>query len=157
MSGASTAQTSENHDDLELVITRTFDAPRSLVFRAWTEREHLMHWGAPHGFTVTHCEGDARPGGTWRACMVSPEGVEHWNGGTYREVVAPERLVYTFAWEEDGRPGHETLLTVTFAETGGKTKMTFRQARFTSVASRDSHQGGWSESFERLGSYLSTL
>jgi len=144
--------------ELVLVIERVFAAPRELVFRAWTEREHLMRWGAPHGFVVTHCEADPRPGGFWRACMRSPEGKEHWNGGVYREVLAPERLVYTLAWDDEaGRPGHAMLITVTFAEEDGKTRMTFRQEGFESVASRDGHRGGWSEVFEKLAEHLARL
>jgi uncharacterized protein YndB with AHSA1/START domain len=141
----------------ELVIIRVFDAPRHVVFAAWTKREHLLNWAAPHGFTVVDCDGDLRAGGSWRETMRSPEGKEHRNGGTYREVVAPEKLVYTFAWEEDGKRGHETLVTIIFEEHGDKTKMTFRQGPFESVESRDGHRGGWSESFERLGAYLPTM
>ena len=142
----------------ELVITRVVNAPPSLVFKAWTEREHLLHWSAPHGFTVTHCEGDVRPGGAWRSCMRSPEGVDLWLSGVYREIVAPERLVFTHAWEDDeGKRGHETLVTVTFIDHGGKTKLTFRQAFFESVESRDGHMGGWNECFDRLGDYLREL
>jgi uncharacterized protein YndB with AHSA1/START domain len=141
--------------DRVLLIERVFDAPRPLVFAAWTEREHLVRWGAPHGFTVIHCEAELRPGGAWRAGMRSPEGREHWNGGVYREIVPPERLVYTFAWEDEtGKPGHETLVTITFAEEGEKTRMTFRQAVFQTVEDRDGHQGGWSEAFEKLAELL---
>jgi uncharacterized protein YndB with AHSA1/START domain len=77
-------------------------------------------------------------------------------GGVYREIVPNERLVFTHAWDgEDGRPGHETRVTVTLADApGGKTKMTFRQAAFASKASRDGHEGGWGESFDRLAEYL---
>jgi len=139
----------------ELVITRIFDAPRSLVFKAWTEPEHLVHWSAPRGFTMTHCEGDLRPGGAWRACMRSPERGDLWLGGVYREIVAPELLVFTHAWDdENGKRGHETLVTVTLADHAGKTKLTFRQAFFESVASRDGHQGGWTQCFDLLAEYL---
>ncbi len=80
----------------ELVITRVFDAPRELVFECWTEPEHLQHWqGAPRGFTVTSYESDIRPGGFFRICMRSPEGVDSWLEGGYREIVKPERLVFT--------------------------------------------------------------
>ena len=133
---------------LELVITRVFEAPRILVFKAWTERDHLMRWAAPHGFTITHGEGDVRPGGAWRSCMRSPEGVDHWVGGIYREITPHDRLVFTHKWEED--VAVETLVTVTLAEQDGKTTMTFRQTGFRSVESRDGHEGGWSEAFERL-------
>ncbi len=83
----------------ELVIKRLFDAPRSLVFDAWTKPEHLEHWqGAPRGFTVTAHDVDLRPGGAFRICMRSPEGVDHWLQGVYREIVKPERLVFTHVW-----------------------------------------------------------
>lgn len=68
----------------QLVITRILDAPGSLVFKAWTEPEHLVYWSCPHGFTLTHCEGDLRPGGAWRSCMRSPEGRDLWLGGRPR-------------------------------------------------------------------------
>ena len=139
----------------ELVMTRVFDAPRELVWRAWTEDEHMMHWGAPHGFTVTHCESALKVGGSWRSCMKSPDGQELWLGGEYREVVPYEKLVFTHVWDDDnGQPGPETLVTLTFEDEGDKTKMTFRQTGFASASSRDGHEGGWSESFERLREYL---
>ncbi len=145
-------------EQLTLVITRVFDAPRSLVFQAWTEHEHLMRWCALTGFTVTHAQGDLRPGGIWRSCMRSPDGVDLWVGGVYREIVKNERLVFTHVWDgKDGKPGHETIVTVTFAEQGKQTKMVLHQANFKSVGSRDGHQGGWSESFIRLGDYLKEL
>lgn len=141
----------------ELVITRVFDAPARLVFRAWTEPEHLVHWSAPRGFTITHCEGDLRPGGAWRSCMRSPAGEDLWLGGVYREIVEGERLVFTHAWDgKDGRPGHETVVTVAFTEAGGKTTMIFRQAGFESVEARDGHRGGWTECFDRLAEHFVT-
>ena len=138
-----------------LVLHRVFDAPRELVFKAWTEPRHLAHWSCPNGFTLTHCEGDLRPGGAWRSCMRSPEGADLWLSGAYREIVEPERLVFTHTWLGDGgKPGHETLITVTFAERRGKTEMTFRQAVFESVESRDGHRGGWNECFDKLAAYV---
>ena len=72
-------------------------------------------------------------------------------GGVYRELAAPQRLVSTHAWEDSqGKPGHQTLLTVTLAPRGGKTEMTFRQTGFESVESRDDHREGWSECFDKL-------
>jgi uncharacterized protein YndB with AHSA1/START domain len=64
--------------DRELTITRIFDAPRELVFKAWSKPEHLMRWWGPHGCKLTVCETDFRPGGTWRFCMLGPRGVEEW-------------------------------------------------------------------------------
>jgi uncharacterized protein YndB with AHSA1/START domain len=141
--------------DRELVIERVFDAPRRLVFRVWTEPEHLVRWWGPHGFTLPSCRMDFRPGGAFRCLMRSPEGTDHRLRGVYREIVEPERLVFTFAWEdEEGRVGHETLVTVTFADQGGRTKLTLHQAVFESVTARDSHREGWTGTLERLAAYL---
>jgi uncharacterized protein YndB with AHSA1/START domain len=141
--------------DRELVITRIFDAPRALVYKAWTEPDHLSQWSAPHGFIITHNEGDLRPGGAWRSCMRSPAGENLWLGGTYREVVENELLVFTHAWDgPDGKPGHETLVTVRLEDQNGKTRMTFRQAFFESVEQRNGHRSGWSECFDRLDARL---
>lgn len=146
----------ELSDQDELVIIRIFRAPPALVFVAWTEAEHLAHWSGPQGFTTPHHEMDLRPGGRYRACLRSAEGVDHWVQGVYREVQPPARLVMTHAWEnERGQPGPETLVTVTFAEAGpGLTRMHFRQSGFTSGDSRQGHQDGWSSSFDRLATYL---
>ena len=138
----------------ELVITRTFDAPRNLVFRAWTAPEHMVRWLGPHNFTAPSCKMDFRPGGAYRACICGPDGKEYWMRGIYREIVEPERLVFTFSWEEEGERGRETVITVLFGEQGGKTRMTFRQAFFETVENRDSHHGGWTECFERLAQFL---
>jgi uncharacterized protein YndB with AHSA1/START domain len=147
---------SSSKSDRELVIKRVFDAPRELVFKAWTDPEHLKQWSAPQGFTIPVAEGDLRPGGKWRSMMRKPDGTELWLGGVYREIVEPERLVFTHAWDDkNGRPGHETVVTVTLVERDGKTEMTFRQGLFDSVESRDGHQGGWTECFDRLEELLS--
>lgn len=140
----------------ELVITRVIDAPRQHVFKAWTDPARAKHWMGPRGFTATHVEGDVRPGGAWRICLRRDEtGEELWQGGVYREVAQPERLVFTFAWnDKHGWPGHETLVTITFAEHQGKTTMTFRQAIFDSVEQRDGHHGGWTSTFERLDEHV---
>src|SRR2546430_15569124 len=139
----------------ELVITRVLDAPPRLVFKAWTEPERLVRWWGPQGFTTPSCKMDARPGGAFRFCMRSPEGTDHWLQGIYREVVEPRRLVFTWAWEDaQGKPGHETVVTVTFAEQGGKTKLTLHQAIFESVSARDAHQSGWASRPECLAAYL---
>jgi uncharacterized protein YndB with AHSA1/START domain len=152
MAAAATAtNATERH---ELVITRTFDAPRALVFRAWTKAEHMVRWLGPKNFTAPSCTMDFRPGGSYRACICAPDGKEYWMRGTYREIVEPERLVFTFSWEEEGERGRETIVSVTFGEHGAKTRMTFRQAFFESVSERDSHNEGWSECFDRLAQYL---
>ena len=142
-----------------LTITRVFDAPRELVFKLWTDPAHAKHWMGPRGFTATHFEQESRPGGSWRACLrEDASGRELWQGGAVREIVPPARLVYTFAWDrDDGSRGQETLVTITFTEQGGKTRMTLHQAEFESVAQRDGHRGGWSSAFDRLAEYAAAV
>ena len=151
----------ENHRDTGdrvLTIERMFDAPRDLVFKMWTEREHVMRWLAPRGFTITQSDADVRPGGTWRSCMRSPEGVDHCVGGVYRDVVENKRLVFTHAWDDDkGEPGHETVVTLTLEDHGGKTMLMLRQEVFDSVETRDGHRDGWTESLDKLGEHLAAL
>jgi uncharacterized protein YndB with AHSA1/START domain len=140
----------------ELVIVRTFAAPRELVFAAWTEPRHLAHWSGPQGFTSSQDFMDLRPGGRYRACLHAPDGTEHWVQGVYREIEPPSRLVMTHAWEDEkGRPGPETVVSVSLEDDGpGRTRMLFRQAGFTSSASRDGHQDGWGSSFDRLAAHV---
>ena len=141
--------------ELELTVSRVFDTPRETVFRAWTDPEQATLWWGPQGFTTISCEMDVRPGGAYRACMRSPEGTRHCRRGVYREVVTPERLVFTFAWEDaHGDPGHEMVVTVTFADIGGKTALTLHQAVFETVAARDDHRRGWISTIERFAEYL---
>jgi len=139
----------------ELIIRRTFDAPRELVFRAWTEPQLLAQWSCPRGFTCSENRGELRVGGAFSACMRSPEGTEHRLRGVYREIVPPERLVFTHCWvDERGTPGPETLVTVILAERGGRTEMMFHQGLFASIAARDGHEQGWTSCFEQLAELL---
>jgi uncharacterized protein YndB with AHSA1/START domain len=139
----------------ELLLTRVFDAPRRLVYRAWTQPERAALWWGPQGFITLSCAMDVRPGGAWRLSMRSPEGTVHTKGGVYREVVEPERLVFTYAWEDAaGRRGHEMLVTVRFADRDGKTVLTLHQAGFESAAARDAHEGGWTSCMARFADYL---
>jgi uncharacterized protein YndB with AHSA1/START domain len=143
--------------DRELVITRIFDAPRHLVFAAWTDPKQAAQWWGPRGFTTVLNEMNVRVGGAWRRCMRSPEGAEHRSRGVYREIAAPERLVFTFAWEEGGSPGHgpETVVTLTFVDLGdNRTELTLHQALFATVAGRDDHRQGWSSCLDRFAEYL---
>jgi uncharacterized protein YndB with AHSA1/START domain len=134
-----------------LVIERIFDAPRSLVFEAWTKPEHLMNWFCPKGFTVPACEMDFRVGGAYRLCMRSSEGRDHWVHGVYREIVAGEQIVWTGILESDG---NETLSTITFADHHGKTKLTVHQTySFQSDSTRGAPQG-WAETLDRLSQYV---
>ena len=131
--GAATAATSPAAAP-GLVVTRLLDAPRSLVFKVWTEPEHLARWWGPKGFTLLSCETDVRPGGTWVRCLRGPEGTKYIKRGTYREIVEPERLAFTYIDEDaQGRRGPETLVTVTFEEEGDRTRLTLRQTGFESL------------------------
>lgn len=152
---AATSNATPAAGERELTITRLFKAPRDLVFRAWTEAEHLAHWPGPKGFTATPDKFDCRTGGFFRTCLHAPDGGDHWVQGTYLEVSPPERLVFTHAWEDgSGRPGPQTIVTVTLQEEAMQTRMHFHQALFESRASRDGHERGWNESFDRLAAWL---
>jgi len=105
--------------DRQIVTTRVLDAPRQLVFRAWTEPDHLARWWGPKGFTNTFQEFDMRPGGIWRFVMHGPDGVDYKNKSVFVEVVKPERIVFQHV------SGHQFQVTTTFAEQGGKTGLTF--------------------------------
>ncbi len=127
-----------------LEITELFDASPERVFKAWTDRKDLLAWYGPEGFTVPFCEIDVRVGGSWRACIKSPQGEEYWMQGKYIEIVSPSRLVFTYEdGSGQGRLG-ETIVTINFIKVGNKTQMNFRQTNFPTVESRDSHYGGWS-------------
>ena len=142
----------------ELVITRAFDAPRALVFAAWTDPARLVRWWGPRGFRVPSCKMDVREGGTFRIQMRSPEGTDHCVRGVFREVVAPERLAFTWAWEdEEGKPKHETVIQVDFTEQGGKTRLRMQQGRFELENSRDQHGTGWNSALDCLEDYLREL
>lgn len=139
----------------ELAITRVFDAPRELVFDAWTEPARLVQWWGPKGFTIPSCEMDVRPGGAWRVCMRDAAGGDHWVRGVYREIDEPERLVFSWAWEDpQGKLGHETVVALSFAEEGERTKLTLHHAIFESENARDQHQSGWASTLEKLTEYL---
>lgn len=141
--------------DRELRITRVFNAPRHLVFKAWTAPYRIMQWWGPRGTETVSCEMDFRPGGLWRTRSKAPSGHEYGSRSVFREIIEPERLVFTFAWEDaDGWPTSETLVTITFAEQNGKTLLTFHQGVFESVSSRDAHAEGWRGFFDLLSNYL---
>jgi uncharacterized protein YndB with AHSA1/START domain len=154
--GAATNLITEPADRV-LVITRVFDAPRSLVFKAWTESEHMERWFGPRGFTSKVLKNDLRPGGAYRIHMRGPDG-DHWTQGVFREVVPPERLVMVGSWADaDGNPTRpETTLTLVFEDVGGKTRLTLHNAVFESLTARDLHEGGWSSSLDCLAEYLAT-
>jgi len=151
MEAESSASTSA--DPRELVITRLFDAPRELVFQMWTEPEHMMRWWGPRTYTCPNCTMDVRPGGAIRLCMRSSDGQDLWVNGVFREVVAPERLVFTATNEVDRA---ETVISVTFEDQGGKTFLTMHQTLSRSDIGRGAKEG-WNGSFDRLAEYLHEL
>ncbi len=143
----------------ELTLNRTFKAPRELVFKAWTERDRLQRWWGPKGFTNPVCNVDVRPGGAIEIHMRAPDGSVYPMTGEFREIVPPERLVFSsWAIGPGGERMFEMLTTVTFAERGDKTEMNLntRVVKLTGAAAGPL-QGmtqGWTESLERLGEEL---
>lgn len=154
-SGGSKAKTGAASAPQALVIKRTFDAPRDLVWKVWSDPNQAKEWWGPNGFTLPFVEMDQRPGGKWRAHMRSPDGKDFWQHGVYREIVPPEKTVYTFVW--DAEPDQEMLITVLFAARGNKTEMTFRQEGFKSADEKAGHEDGWKQTFDRMSAYIKTL
>ena len=146
--------------ELELVLTRQFDAPRDLVFEAHTSCEHMSKWWGPRRYEVEQCEIDFREGGKWRMVHRSPDGGPEFGfHGEYLEIVRPEKITWTFEFE--GAPGHVSVDTVTFEEEDGKTRLTARST-YGTVEERDAmlQSGmteGASETWDRLEEYLRTL
>lgn len=143
----------------EFIITREFAAPRELVFAAWTDPKHLREWWGPKGFTNPVCEWDARPGGKIYNVMRAPDGTDYPMGGEFREIVAPERLVFTTgAMDENGKLLFEFLHTATFAEQNGKTKLTLVSRVTMTTPDANKYIGGFemgmTMSLDRLGEYL---
>ena len=144
--------------DNELLIVRTFHAPASVVFALWSSAEHMKRWMGPKNFTCHEAALDFRVGGAYRAMIKSEKHGENWFGGIYREIVPDKRLVFTFAWENEGpSAGLETLVTITLEERNGKTVQTFHQAPFRNVERRDSHVGGWNEAFDKEAAYAEKI
>jgi uncharacterized protein YndB with AHSA1/START domain len=143
-----------------LVITRIFDAPRELVFKVWTDPKHVAQWWGPKDFTNPVCEMDVRPGGAILIHMRGPDGVLYPVKGVFREVVEPERLVFTTSSFEDdeGNPGLEAINTVTFVEHNGKTKLTLQAVVVRSTpevaVALAGMEEGWNESLDKLAEYL---
>jgi uncharacterized protein YndB with AHSA1/START domain len=143
----------------EILLTRVFDAPRALVFEAHSKPEHVRRWWGPRRFELTVCEMDFRPGGTWRFVQRDTDGGEYGFHGEYREIVRPERLVYTFEFE--GAPGHVSVETITFDEHDGRT-VTTNLVSFATPEARDAMiasgmESGAAESMERLDEYARSL
>ena len=149
-----------------LLIERVFDAPRELVWRAWTEPEHFARWYGPDGFTLPTCEIDFRVGGRFLFGMRSPDGQQYWTTGVYLEIVAPERFAYTESpADEQGNvvPMGEdvplkTTVTVTLEDLGGgKTKLTLRQAGWPDASMAAGASAGWNQAFDKLAATLGDI
>ena len=133
-----------------LRISRSIAAPRDKVFAAWTRPEALKRWFGPNDdYTTPIAEVDLRVGGRYRIAMQSPGGKRSIVGGTYREVRAPERLAFTWAWE-DSPDMPETLVTVEFHDRGGETEVVVIHERFPNEAAREEHNKGWIGCLGRL-------
>jgi uncharacterized protein YndB with AHSA1/START domain len=159
----------------EFVISRVFDAPRELLFKLWTEKEHLMAWFGPKGAEIHACKMDLRPGGVCHYGMRSADGHNMWGKWVFREIKAPERLsfVNSFSNEAGGLGRHpfnpdwpaEMLTTVTFADLGGRTELTVtwtplaptEAERKTFDAGHGSMRMGWGGTFDQLAAYVAKL
>jgi uncharacterized protein YndB with AHSA1/START domain len=164
-----------NANQIELVITRTFNAPRELVFKAFTEPERLSQWWGPKGFALNVVKLDLRPGGIFLGSQRSPEGHEMWGKFVYREIVEPEKLVYTNSFsDEEGNTVRapfsptwplEILNTLTFTEHEGKTTLTMRggpinpteEERKTFETAQEMVQQGFAGTLDQLADYLEKI
>jgi len=143
--------------DDELLIEREFNAPASLVFRLWESRDHMLRWWGPEKFTAIELDWELTPGRPWRGAMRSTQyGLSRF-GGVIGDVEKNRRIVFTFKWDEESGEYCDTLVTVTLAEKGGRTVQTFHQTPFLSVASRDSHIGGWNSLFNKQQTYVENI
>ena len=146
----------------DLVMTRVFDAPKELVFKAWTDTRHMAQWWGPKGFTNPVCELDVRTGGAIRIHMRAPNGVVYPMSGAFEEITEPERLVFvSSALDEKGNSMFDVLNTVTFAEQRGKTTLTLQARVIKATAQAPQYlkgmEAGWSQSLDRLANLLEVI
>jgi uncharacterized protein YndB with AHSA1/START domain len=144
--------------DREIVITRVLDAPRSLVWEACTDPEHVPHWYGPRGWTLPVCEVDLRPGGSWRYVMRGPDGSDMGMSGVFREITPSEQLVTTESF--DDYPG-ESINTMTLTEQDGKTTMVttilYESKEIRDVVIESGMQEGAAETYDRLAEHLQAI
>jgi len=142
----------------EIVLTRVFDAPRSLVFDAMTRPELLRRWFGPRGWSLVVCEVDLKVGGAWRFVLRGPDGTEMGMRGVYREIVPPERSVHTESF--DDFPG-ESLVTTTLVEQGGKTRLTgtvlYPSQEIRDMVIKSGMEHGAAETYDKLAEYLASI
>jgi uncharacterized protein YndB with AHSA1/START domain len=149
-------------DDATLIVKRLLNAPPERAFRAWTSAEHIQQWMRPEpGMVVPLASMDLRVGGKFRIQMKKPDGEFFTAVGEFREVKAPERLVYTWDWEKDGSgaefgeaEGKPSLITVEFLKRGEQTQFVLTHTRFATVESRDNHARGWGRIAESFATFL---
>ena len=139
---------------LEVFMRRAFAAPRAFVFAAWTDERLIARWWASRAYTTLACTMDVRPGGAWSRRLMAPDGTLISEHGVYREVVAPERLVFTYSSEGGRIVDRETLVTVTFADRGGHTVLTLRHSELPTEEARTLHDGGWARCLDRFTTTL---
>lgn len=151
-----TSMTITRPSDREIVVTRTFDAPRRLVFEAWTTPEYMKRWHGPCYLTMTLCEIDLRPGGKYRYVLSAPDGSEYAFSGEYREIIVPELLVYT--WSFEVYPDKAALETLIFEEQDGRTTLTmktlFETAEDFAGWAASGAESGMKETLDRLAEFL---
>jgi uncharacterized protein YndB with AHSA1/START domain len=135
-----------------LTLKRRLNAPPAKVYEAWTDPEKLMRWFGPAQAETLRAETDVRVGGRFRIVMRGPDGEEHDVSGVYREVVASEKLVFTWAWRTT--PERESLVTVMFKGDGGGTMLTLTHEQFFDEPARDRHRSGWSGTLDKLEAYF---
>ena len=156
MAASSHTLTVTTPSEREILMTRVFDAPRELVFEAHSTPEHMKEWWGPRGFTMPVCEMDFRPGGAYRFVQRGPDGEEYAFRGEFREIVRPEKIVWTFEFE--GMPGNVSVDTLTLEEEDGRTTLIARSV-FDTVEQRDGMlqsgmESGAAETYDRLEEYL---
>jgi uncharacterized protein YndB with AHSA1/START domain len=137
-----------------LQMTRLLPAAPADVFRAMTDAKQLSRWWGPSGFTVPHLEIDPRPGGDYTFEMQPPEGEAFRLSGEFLQVDSPGRLVYTFRWDPPDPDDRETVVDLSLEDRGGHTQVDLTQGEFTTEERRALHEGGWSDSFDRLAELL---
>lgn len=147
-------------EDREIVVRRTIDGPRRLVFQAWTEARHLARWWGPHGFSTTTNSFEFRPGGVWEFVMHGPDGTDYRNRVEWREIAPPERIVYGQGQAADDP--NEFVSSVTFEEREGRTEVTLRtvfatKAQRDEVVARYGALEGARQTLDRLGGYVESL
>ena len=152
------ARTTHRIEERSIVLPRIIHAPRDLVFLAWTDPVHIARWWGPHGFRSVVRQMDVRVGGQFRICMVGPDGAEYPIKGLYRQIVEPQRLVYTDDWDDERAP-QPSEVTVDFAEVGPEETLLTVAIVFPGRSEREHAQAqglvpGWSDSFERVDAYL---